>query len=302
MDSGAGMAGGAAADDRLLGAGGFVSAGAARGCGAGAAHAGRWPRRTGGSTATGVCTGIDVCTGVDAGGSRANVPVPGRIYSDRLPFGSQSVPLPPGHWLAVAVGNNPPNSGVPSSSAFLVLVLGDQVAAAALISGSTAAEPQAAGFLVPADVQFPAFYYRRVLMAVDHGLADFWLCGGSLPSKWSDPVRRAAITALAQQHVGVADRFDSGCVPLVRQAELAGRGVHVSRACGRSDGGSVDGGSGSTGCSGASAHRKGATLGQGVARCAASRLRGRRRPWRKCAHTIALMLHAALRGIVWYFR
>ncbi len=139
----------------------------------------------------------------------ANVPVPGRIYSDRLPFGSQSVPLPPGHWLAVAVGNNPPNSGVPSSSAFLVLVLGDQVAAAALISGSTAAEPQAAGFLVPADVQFPAFYYRRVLMAVDHGLADFWLCGGSLPSKWSDPVRRAAITALAQQHVGVADRFDS---------------------------------------------------------------------------------------------
>ena len=139
----------------------------------------------------------------------ANMVVPGEIYSDRLPFGAQSVPLPPGHWLAVAVGNNPPTSGVSSSSAFLALVLGERVAAAALISGSTAAEPQAAGFLVPADVQIPAFYYRRVLMAVDHGPADFWLCGSSLPSEWPDPVRRAAITALAQQHIGVADRFDS---------------------------------------------------------------------------------------------
>ena len=135
--------------------------------------------------------------------------VPGEIYSDRLPFGEQSVPLPPGHWLAVAVGNDLQTSGVPSSSAFLALVLGERVAAAALISGSTAAEPQAAGFLVPADVQIPAFYYRRVLMAVDHGPADFWLCGSSLPSEWPDPVRRAAITALAQQHIGVADRFDS---------------------------------------------------------------------------------------------
>jgi len=139
----------------------------------------------------------------------ANTPVPGQIYADRLPFGSQSVPLPPGHWLAVAVGNDPQTSGVPNSSAFLALVLGEQVAAAMLISGSTAAEPQAAGFLVPADAQIPAFYYRRVLMAVDHGPADFWLCGSSLPSKWSDPVRHAAIMALAQQHIGVADRFDS---------------------------------------------------------------------------------------------
>jgi hypothetical protein len=144
-----------------------------------------------------------------AAGPEANMPVPGQIYSDRLPFGSQSVPLPPGHWLAVAVGNMPQTSGVPNSSAFLALVLGERVAAAALISGSTAAEPRAAGFLVPADAQIPDFYYRRVLMAVDHGPADFWLCGSSLPSEWSDPVRRAAITALAQQHVGVADRFDS---------------------------------------------------------------------------------------------
>ncbi len=136
------------------------------------------------------------------------MPVPGQIYSDRLPFGSQSVPLPPGHWLAVAVGNLQPSS-VPNSSAFLVLVLGERVAAAALISGSAAAEPQAAGFLVPADAQVPAFYYRRVLTAVDHGPADFWLCGSSLPSKWSDPVRHAAIAALAQLHIGVADRFDS---------------------------------------------------------------------------------------------
>ena len=119
------------------------------------------------------------------------------------------MPLPPGHWLVVAVGNDPQTSGVPSSSAFLALVLGERVAAAALISGSTAAEPHAAGFLVPADAQIPAFYYRRVLTAVDHGPADFWLCGSSLPSKWSDPVRHAAIAALAQQHIGVADRFDS---------------------------------------------------------------------------------------------
>jgi hypothetical protein len=139
----------------------------------------------------------------------ANIPVAGQIYSDRLPFGSQSVPLPPGHWLVVAVGNLPQTAGVPNSSAFLALVLGEHVAAAALISGSTAVEPQAAGFLVPTDAQIPAFYYRRVLVAVDHGPADLWLCGSSLPSKWSDPVRHAAITALAQQHIELADRFDS---------------------------------------------------------------------------------------------
>jgi hypothetical protein len=150
-----------------------------------------------------------VPTSTLAAAPEANVPVPGQIYSDRLTFGSQSVPLPPGHWLAVAVGNNPQTSGAPNSSVFLALVLGERVAAAALISGSTAAEPQAAGFLVPADAQIPAFYYRRVLMAVDHGSADFWLCGSSLPSEWADPVRHAAVTALAQQHLGVADRFDS---------------------------------------------------------------------------------------------
>jgi hypothetical protein len=141
--------------------------------------------------------------------AQGNLPVPGQTYSDRLPFGSQSVPLPPGHWLAVAVGNDPQNSGVPDSSVFLALVLGERVAAAALISGSTAAQPQSAGFLVPANAQIPAFYYRRVLTAVDHGPADFWLCGRSPPSEWSDPVRHAAITVLAQQHIGVADRFDS---------------------------------------------------------------------------------------------
>src|ERR1700678_1588232 len=85
-----------------------------------------------------------------AASSAANLPIPGQIYSDRLPFGSQSVALPPGHWLAVAVGNNPQASGGPSSSAFLALVLGERVAAAALINGSTTAEPQGAGFLVPA--------------------------------------------------------------------------------------------------------------------------------------------------------
>lgn len=146
--------------------------------------------------------------------AEGNLPVPGQTYSNRLPFGSQSIPLPPGHWLAVAVGNNPAASGVPNSSAFLALVLGERVAAAALISGSTAAEPQSAGFLVPADAQIPAFYYRRVLTAVDHGSADFWLVGSSLPAAWTDPVRHAAITALARQHVGVADRFDSVVIRL----------------------------------------------------------------------------------------
>jgi hypothetical protein len=141
--------------------------------------------------------------------AEANLPIPGRIYADQLPFGSLSVPLPPGHWLVVAVGNSPQTSGVPNSSVFLVLMLGEQLAAAALISGSTAADPQAAGFLVPADAQIPAFYYRRVLTAVDHGPADFWLCGSSRPSEWSDPVRHAAVAALAQRHIDVADRFDS---------------------------------------------------------------------------------------------
>ena len=141
--------------------------------------------------------------------TEGNMPIPGQLYADRLPFGSQSVPLPPGRWLAVGVGNNPPTSGVPNASVFLAMVLGEQVAALGLISGSTAADPQAGGFLVPADAQIPAFYYRRVLKAVDHGPADFWFCGASLPTIWSDPKRRAAIAALAQQHIGVADRFDS---------------------------------------------------------------------------------------------
>jgi hypothetical protein len=88
-------------------------------------------------------------------------------------------------------------------------VLGERVAAAAVISGSTTAQPQSAGFPVPPDAQLPAFYYRRVLTAVDHGPADFWFCGSSLPSKWTDPLRQAAMTALVQQHIGVADRFDS---------------------------------------------------------------------------------------------
>ena len=140
---------------------------------------------------------------------QANVPIPGQTYSDRLPFGSQSVPLPPGYWLTVAVANNPQPSGVPNSSVFLAMVLGERVAAAAVISGSTAAEPQAAGFPVPPDAQIPAFYYRRVMTAVDHGPADFWFCGSSLPSKWTDPLRQAAMAALVQQHVGLPDRFDS---------------------------------------------------------------------------------------------
>ena len=140
-----------------------------------------------------------------AAATETNIPVPGEIYSGRLPFGSQSVPLPAGQWLAVSVGS----TGQNSVSAFLALVLGEQVAGAALISGSSAAEPDAAGFRVPADAQIPAFYYRRVLAAVDHGPADFWLCGSSLPSTWTDPVRHAAITALTQQHIGIADRFDS---------------------------------------------------------------------------------------------
>ena len=51
--------------------------------------------------------------------TEGNIPVPGQLYADRLPFGSQSVPLPPGRWLAVAVSNNPPTSGVPNASVFL---------------------------------------------------------------------------------------------------------------------------------------------------------------------------------------
>src|SRR5277367_4885342 len=56
-----------------------------------------------------------------AAAAAANTPVPGQIYADRLPFGSQSVPLPPGHWLVVAVGNDPQTSGAPSASAFIAL-------------------------------------------------------------------------------------------------------------------------------------------------------------------------------------
>ena len=217
----------------------------------------------------------------------ANIPVPGQIYSDRLPFGSQSVPLPPGHWLAVAVGNDPQASDVPHSSVFLALVLGQRVAAAATDQRFHGGRTARAGFLVPADAQIPAFYYRRVLMAVDHGPADFWLCGSSLPSEWSDPCVTLHITALAQQHIDVADRFDWPCSACPTSATGWRRNSCFLRP--REKGRwVVDGGGGFIGCSGASAHRKGATLGQGVARRATSRLRRWRRSWRQRTHTIAV--------------
>jgi hypothetical protein len=137
------------------------------------------------------------------------IPVAGAFYAGRLPLGAQSVPLPVGRWLALAVATGPTTAGTPGVTVFLGLILEGRIMAAASIGGSAAPDPHDAGFAAPLEAQNPAFYYRRVLSAVDHGPLDFWVCGISVPAKWNDPLRQAAVGVLRRQSLDLPERFDS---------------------------------------------------------------------------------------------
>lgn len=135
-----------------------------------------------------------------------NTPQPGAIYSDRLPFGVQSVPLPVGRWLALASQTGETPNG-PALSVFLALELGGRVIAAASITGSVAADPKEAGYPAPLEAQIPNFYYRRVFSSVDHGLVDLWVTGVTSTTKWDDTYRHAVISAMQRQGVVVPAKF-----------------------------------------------------------------------------------------------
>jgi hypothetical protein len=139
------------------------------------------------------------------------IPIAGSVYTGRLPLGAQSVPLPPGRWATVAVTSVgvDPAGGSPSASAFLALILAGRIASVAIISGSTTPDPRGAGFSPPLNLEVPAFYYRRIVSAVDHGPLDLWLCGSSQPSRWTDPLTQAAARVIRQQNLALPDRFAS---------------------------------------------------------------------------------------------
>jgi hypothetical protein len=141
----------------------------------------------------------------------AGIPVAGNIYSGRLPLGAQSVPLPLGRWVTVAVSSAgiDPAGDPPSASAFLALVLGGRIAAIAIISGSTSPDKGSAGFTPPLNLEIPAFYYRRVIAAADHGALDLWLCGHAQPAHWTDPLSQAAARAIRQDNLALPDHFAS---------------------------------------------------------------------------------------------
>jgi hypothetical protein len=111
--------------------------------------------------------------------------------------------------LAVKNASAAPTGGPPDMSAFLALVIGGRIVAAAIITGSIAPEATGAGFSPPLHLEIPSFYYRRTLSAVDHGALDLWLCGPSQPSKWNDPLSLAAIGVIRQQGLSLPDRFAS---------------------------------------------------------------------------------------------
>jgi hypothetical protein len=145
------------------------------------------------------------------------VPVAGEFYVGRLPLGDQAAPLPPGRWLVFAVsgpgaaqtGTAPRPSGPPAASAFLGLVLGGRVAAIAVIGGSIESDPGQAGFGAQLEMQNPAFYYRRVLSAVDHAGQDVWICGTTQPANWNDALRKAALGAIRQQALDLPPKLES---------------------------------------------------------------------------------------------
>lgn len=137
-----------------------------------------------------------------------SVPQPGMTYSDRLPFGTQSVPLPVGRWLALVRQTGDTPNG-PALSVFLALELGGRVVAVASITGSFADNPKEAGYPAPLEAQIPNFYYRRVYASVDHGPVDLWIAGVTTTAKWNDQYRQAAIGAIQHRAMVVPGQFDT---------------------------------------------------------------------------------------------
>lgn len=134
----------------------------------------------------------------------------GALYARRLPLGDQSVPLPPGDWQVLAsAGPAAAGDGPASMSVFLAMVLGGRLAGAAVISGSIAPDPKAAGFAAPLELQSPGFYYRRVFASVDHGPLDVWVTGVTHPARWPDPLRKAAAGVLRKQGLAVPEQLES---------------------------------------------------------------------------------------------
>ena len=145
----------------------------------------------------------------DAQNAAENVPVLGRFYSGRLPFGSQSIPLPAGKWVALASQRGATAAGLEGESVLLAFVLDARLVALAMIAGSTADQPQRAGFAAPLQAEIPNYYYRRVFSAIDHGKVDLWVTGITQPVHWTDTFRKAALAALGKQSLTVPERFDS---------------------------------------------------------------------------------------------
>ena len=134
----------------------------------------------------------------------------GGFYSGRFPLGAQSVPLPPGKWLAMASQNGMSAAGIQGVSVLLAFILDGRIVATAFVSGSISAEPRQAGFpATPLEAQIPAFYYRRVFSAIDHDKVDFWVSGFTQPANWSDSFRQMSLEALRKQSLPIPERFDS---------------------------------------------------------------------------------------------
>jgi hypothetical protein len=141
----------------------------------------------------------------------SGVPVAGAVYSGSLPMGGQSVPLPIGRWIVIAVGtsNQAASPDPPAVSVFLAQIQARRITGAAVITGSTVSDPKEAGFAAPLELQVPSYYYRRVLASVDHGKLDLWVCGTTQPARWNDPLRQAAAATIRKQGLSLPDRFDS---------------------------------------------------------------------------------------------
>jgi len=151
-----------------------------------------------------------VVQAADPGRVVASGPVlAGAQFSDALPLGPQSIPLPPGRCTVLAVSAGAPSSGPPIVNAFLALIVGGRVAAAVVAGGSTEPDPKQAGFPALLEVQALPVYYRRVLSAIDHGTVDLWLCGRDQPSLWKEPLRRAALGVIREQDLMFPDHLDT---------------------------------------------------------------------------------------------
>src|ERR1051326_1978173 len=145
----------------------------------------------------------------DAPNSMESAQLVGGPYSGRFPLGAQSIPLPPGKWVALASQSGLAAAGVQERSILLAFILDGRLIAAAIIVGSTAADPRQGGYPAPLEVQVPSFYYRRVFSAIDHDKVDLWVAGFTRPANWTDPFRQNALAAFRKQSLPIPDQFNS---------------------------------------------------------------------------------------------